>query len=457
MRTVLRLPRGDSWALRSMTSDTNSNPAVPSAKDRCAGNFTSWYIVALLAALYAMSNVDRYVLALIADPLSQDLGISDAKLGLLLGAGFAILYAIAGLPAASWIDKRGRKPILVLGVTLWSATTILSGFAPNYTTLLAARSGVAIGEAVLTPAAISLIADLFPADRRGAPVALYAAVGSVMITGTLLVGAVIFDLAKHLAPSLGLVPWRVTLVLVGLPGLLIVALFAITVREPERSSSPAGRNADDGGYGAYLARHRGLFLSLFLATGLLSTVVMALTSWLPTIAIREFGASPSSAGYILGLSGIPTIVIGSFFWPWLARRLQANGRDGVLLSFGWSMVIAVPLAAVACVSAVPLLLFTAMLLLKTCFGALATMPPLAIQAYGEPRFRARLIATNLLCANVIGFSAGPALVPLLAHLFDGTSMPLSHALSLLGLLMTPLTANLAWRARRSVIAGRTAG
>src|SRR5580693_4467202 len=93
---------------------------------------------------------------------------------------------------------------------------------------------VSIGEAVLTPAAVSLIADMFAPDRRTLPTSLYTAVASLMGVGAFAVGGAAVDLATRLSPVVGLEPWRLTLVLVGAPGLLLAAILAFTGREPDR-------------------------------------------------------------------------------------------------------------------------------------------------------------------------------------------------------------------------------
>ena len=110
--------------------------------------------VALLTLLYAVSYVDRSILALLALPVSQSLALDDRQLALLLGVGFALFYAVGGLVLAHFVDTRNRRIVVTAGVVVWSLSTILSGFANGFWMMLILRSGVALGEAVLTPAAI---------------------------------------------------------------------------------------------------------------------------------------------------------------------------------------------------------------------------------------------------------------------------------------------------------------
>src|SRR3546814_8017332 len=115
-------------------------------------------------------------------------------------------------------DSRRRIPLVCVGVAMWSICTIASGFAPNFTWLLIFRSGVAIGEAVLSPAAISLIADLFPRDKRTLPTAAYTGVSAVMYSGSYIAGGAALQLATAMSGQIEMEPWKLTLVLVGIPG-----------------------------------------------------------------------------------------------------------------------------------------------------------------------------------------------------------------------------------------------
>ncbi|MEM8921823.1 MAG: MFS transporter, partial [Pseudomonadota bacterium] len=122
------------------------------------GSLLAWSAVTLLCALYVMSFVDRMILALLVQPITQDLGVSDTEVGVLIGIGFALVYVLIGLPIAHIVDGGARRKVLIAGVVLWSLATIASAFSENFWHLAIARLGVAIGEAALTPVAIAVIA-----------------------------------------------------------------------------------------------------------------------------------------------------------------------------------------------------------------------------------------------------------------------------------------------------------
>ncbi|HBP1145598.1 MFS transporter [Pseudomonas plecoglossicida] len=150
-----------------------------------------WYVVAVLAMLYAVSMIDRFVLSVVAQPVTESLGLTNTQMGLLLGAGFAILYSLSGVPIAHLIDKGNRKRIVACGVLFWSLMTAASAFTTDFTSLMICRAGVAIGEAVLTPAAISLIGDMFSRKDRALPTSCYMATSNIMATGSFLLGALV--------------------------------------------------------------------------------------------------------------------------------------------------------------------------------------------------------------------------------------------------------------------------
>lgn len=134
----------------------------------------AWYMVILLTIAYVVSFVDRNILGLLIDPIKADLGLSDFQIGLLLGPAFAVFYATMGLPLGYLADRRRRTWIVAAGIALWSAATAFSGLARSFAQLFVARMSVGIGEATLSPCAMSLISDSYPEERRGKPIALYS-------------------------------------------------------------------------------------------------------------------------------------------------------------------------------------------------------------------------------------------------------------------------------------------
>ncbi|MDP3492563.1 MAG: MFS transporter [Hyphomonadaceae bacterium] len=404
---------------------------------------TAWYVLGLLAALYAVSFLDRGIMALITQPVSRDLGLNDAEMGVVLGVGFAAMYALMGMPAAQFIDQRGRKTIIVIGVIVWSLGTIASAFAHDFATLTLCRATVASGEAVLTPAAISLIADLFPPNRRALPMSIYASMPSVMTGGTLLAGGAALHLATALADETGLAPWRGTLLLVGLPGLILITLFLLTVREPRRTGSAeavAGQGASVRELVDHLRERWRFYVPFYLGASLLVMYAYAQSAWLPTLLVRAHGVSPENSAYLLALA-MPLSLAGTFLYPMLARRFdRRGGGDGLVTAFMIAAILVTPLMILVprAPSIVAVIAGTGLLL--ACLSTTSTLSPLAMQTFGPSRMRARLMALSLLCSSLLGFALGPTLVGYMSSRHPGDPNSIGDALSLLGVVLGPCAA-----------------
>ncbi|MBF8270217.1 MAG: lgoT, partial [Gammaproteobacteria bacterium] len=134
----------------------------------------AWYVVVILFLAYTLAYIDRQIIALLVEPIKHDLQISDTEISLLQGFAFVIFYTITGIPLGRLADRKNRRLIISAGIFLWSIMTAVCGLARNFSNLFLARIGVGIGEACLTPAAYSMIADLFPKPKRGVPISFYA-------------------------------------------------------------------------------------------------------------------------------------------------------------------------------------------------------------------------------------------------------------------------------------------
>ncbi|MCW1401814.1 MFS transporter [Novosphingobium sp. MW5] len=143
----------------------------------------AWGFVALLFLAGLFSVIDRAVLNVVVDPVRHDLGIGDQQIGLLQGLAFGLFYAFMGLPMGLLADRKSRRNLVILGIGLWSMATIASGLAQSFGQIFTARLLVGLGEAALSPAAISLIADLFPPARRGRPLSVFM-LGQSLANGT---------------------------------------------------------------------------------------------------------------------------------------------------------------------------------------------------------------------------------------------------------------------------------
>lgn len=199
------------------------------------------YVLGVLIVVYVFNFIDRQILSILAEEIKADLGISDADIGFLYGTAFAVFYAVFGIPLGRLADVWVRKSLIAWGLGFWSLMTALSGTARSFVSLAGCRFGVGIGEASATPAAFSMLSDLFPPRLRATVLAIYSS-GIYIGAGIgLFLGGVIVDVWNGLFPDpqsapFGLKAWQAAFFAVGLPGLLMAA-WVWTLREPRRGQS----------------------------------------------------------------------------------------------------------------------------------------------------------------------------------------------------------------------------
>jgi MFS family permease len=199
------------------------------------------YVLGLLILVYTMNLLDRQILAILAEEIKADLGISDSQMGFLYGTSFAVFYAIFGLPLGRLADLWVRKSLIAVGLLTWSLMTMLSGTAGGFGSLSAYRFGVGVGEATATPSAYSLLSDWFLPDQRATVLSLYSTGAYIGMGLSMFLGGWIVDSWNLSYPQiadapLGLKGWQVTFLVIGIPGVLLGILFS-TVKEPQRGYS----------------------------------------------------------------------------------------------------------------------------------------------------------------------------------------------------------------------------
>lgn len=184
----------------------------------------SWFVLAMLCIVYVFNFLDRQLLSILTEPIKGELQLSDAQMGRLGGIYFAAFYTIIGIPVGWLADRTNRVRILALGCFLWSLCTFWSGRATTYPMLVAARMGVGIGEAGGAPPSYSIVADYFPAYRRGTALAIFSLGVPFGQALGIAFGAKIAELYD----------WRLAFVVLGGAGVVMSALLVFLVKEPKR-------------------------------------------------------------------------------------------------------------------------------------------------------------------------------------------------------------------------------
>ena len=410
----------------------------------------AWTVVAILIATAVLSYTDRQVLSLLVDPIRGELGISDTQVSLLLGTAFAVVYGIAGIPLGFLADRTSRRNLIFAGVVVWSCGTLACGFSHSFGQLFAARIVVGLGEAVLSPAAISLISDYFPPSRRGTAVGFFLSGIAMGIGAAILIGGGVLHLVNLgvLAgtPFAGLPAWRLVLLLIGAPGLLW-SLAILAIREPARRTTEDSTAANDATAPPGARPRAGLtvpknttaawrtttwarVIPIYLVVAAASLVDNAVGAWAPTLLIREFTRDPAQVGVQLGFLLTAGFGGGVLLGGWLADRAGSRG--------GWSYKLGVCLISGLLILPVSLLInagqFNIVLLSVPLYFALSGIVTAcgfsAILDVVPNRSRGLAMAISFFLNVALGAGLGPTAVALAsAHVF-GANAGLGPAITL---------------------------
>ncbi|SAK65146.1 MFS transporter [Caballeronia ptereochthonis] len=399
------------------------------------------YIVLLFFTCFAFSYLDRQIVSILVQPIKLTLAVSDTQIGLLQGFSFTMCYATAGVFIARRVDRANRVKLIAACVAIWAVSTALCGFVTSFAELLAARAGTAVAEAALSPAALSIFSDIFPPRKvtRASSVFMlgpYIGGGLALFGGGMLLSATGGDAGARLA-SHGFAPWQAVFVLVGAPGLLLAALVAVTVREPER------READIAPAGEALPSLREVLAELFVrnrfcapyfaAYVALITLFYSHAAWFPTLLMRHFHLAPAAVGRMAA----PAYMIGGVMGVAAAGMLAARVTDERTLQ-KVLMLSACAVAALAPAAiAMPLVADSTLAILLYGLCALAAsiamaLAPVPLQIAVPNRMRGRSLALLVFMTNAISGGVGPLAVGYLNEHFGGGHAGLGTALAIVG-------------------------
>ncbi|WP_397576649.1 spinster family MFS transporter [Sphingorhabdus sp.] len=367
-----------------------------------------------LLLVYILNFLDRQIINILAEPIKGELGLSDTQLGLLAGPAFAVFYAVLGIPIARYADNAKTNRVWLISVCLavWSAMTALCGVAQNFVQLALARIGVGVGEAGCTPAAHSLIADSVPPEKRSSAIAFFGL--GIPIGGLLglIIGGVVND-------QYG---WRMALMLVGMPGILLAFLLPLLIRDPRRCADSAHFNTADSPVKAKLSIKDAVgevfaskaYLYVFIAASFTAFLSYGKGLWTISFFIRSHGLSTTEAGLAmavaLGISGI----IGTWLGGKMADVFGKRDKRHILTLPAIGMAIAAPILF-AGYWAEDWRIAVALLILPTILNS-AYYGPAYGCVQGLVRPEARAIAASLVVfgQNLIGLGMGPLLFGMLS-------------------------------------------
>ena len=382
----------------------------------------AWIVLAILCFVYVLNFLDRQLLSILAKPIQDELGVSDAQLGLIGGLYFAMFYCILAIPVGWLADRTNRVKVLAFSCGLWSAATAACGMASNYPQLALARMAVGVGEAGGVPPSYAIISDYFPPGTRGTALSLFnmgPPIGQAV--------GVAFGASVAAAYS-----WRLAFVWVGIIGVVTAVLVWCFVREPRRGaldakvevdvklpeSEPAAVPARSG----FWSTCRMFFadpvlLRLSLACAATQFITYATMNFTVLFLMREKGMTLEDVAVWYALLVLVGVSAGMFVSGRLVDRLVPRSKAAYAHVPAIGLVLAVPLF-VGFIWAPSWPLALAFLMLPMGLNYFYLSPAVTlVQEQVRPDQRVLSGALLLLVMNLIGLGFGPTYLGIASDLF----------------------------------------
>lgn len=374
----------------------------------------SWLVLGLLTLIYISSFVDRQIIAVLGSNIRQDLGLSNAEVGILYGPAFSFIYAICGLVMGRLADQFSRKRIILVGLTVWSCMTLASGFASSLAFLITARLFVGVSQSALSPSVYSLLTDYFEPQKRATVFSIYASGIFLGVGASFLIGGTVAEIYD----------WRTALKAVAWPGLVLAVAGALLIKEPRRRFSSMKRKGEYLSIGHVLRYMLAkptirLHLAGFSFLAFLGYTILAFVG---TVFTDVFNAPSyiSSYGWFMLLTGVSVNASG-----WMADKLAQwwdPGKRfwmGIVAALGGLPFYYIGLFADSAWTAF-LFIGTGNVISSSYNGLAAAL----IQYFVTDEMRGMAGAVYLFVISIVGFGIGPPLTGwLMDHMFTGRYAP----------------------------------
>ncbi|WP_405651057.1 MFS transporter [Streptomyces sp. RK9] len=325
---------------------------------------------------------------------------------------YTLALAALLLPLGAIGDRLGRKPMLIAGLTVFGAASVVAGLAPSAGVMIAARAAAGVSAAMIMPITLAVITSTFPAEQRGKAIGVWTGVaGGGGILGMFL-SALLVDVAD----------WRL---LFALPVVLVVVALVMTLKAVPNSRRDAAHSFDTTG------------------ASLSAVAVIGLIFVLQEGPERGWNAPVTLTGLAVG------VLAAVGFVAWELRR-----RDAALLDVrlfrerglaGGSITLLVVFGVQAGVAVVLFPFFQAVLGWSGLLSTVAMMPMavMMMSASGlAPRVAARVGARVTMAVGVALAMLGLVLMAVFVSVDGGYLSVLAGLLAMgagMGLSMTPST------------------
>ncbi|MBV9043636.1 MAG: MFS transporter [Alphaproteobacteria bacterium] len=367
------------------------------------------YVLFMVTLVYVVNYLDRQILAILLPFIKKEFDASDTALGLLSGPAFALIYATLGIPLALVADRVNRRNVIAISLALFSVFTVACNYVGNFWQLVAARAGVGIGEAGTGPSINSILSDLYPPQARAKALGIYSAGLNIGLLIAFFGGAL---MAQHYG-------WRSAFLVAGLSGIVILAVFLLTVEEPKRGHSEALADTADAHSLVATAKYlwsQKSFRYLSIGTSMSAFGGYAGIAFVPLFLVRTHHLTPAQVGLLLSITTGIFGFIGTAMSGVIADRVGKKDIRRVMLVPVVAALIALPFAPVFYLSPNLTLVILA-LALPQFLGASYLAPAFAAtQGLVPLRMRATAAAILIFILNIIALSFGPLWVGVFSDL-----------------------------------------
>ncbi len=283
-----------------------------------------WWLLSL-AGVQFTHILDFMIMMPLGPQLTRLFGISDAQFGLLVSA-YTLAAGLSGLLATTYLDRHGRKRLLLVLYGLFALATLACGLAPSYAALMLARLAAGLFGGVLTALAQTIVADCIPFERRGRAMAVVMSAFSVStVAGVPL--------------SLWLVAvgdWHWPFVAIALASALFWGLAAFTLPPLDQHLAQGGQHTSWQRIASVLAEpnHRWalLFTALIMFTGF--PVIPYLTIFFQA----NLGLTDADIPWIYFSGGLATLVSARLIGRWSDRLGKQRVFRVLALAVGFPLL-----------------------------------------------------------------------------------------------------------------------
>ena len=361
-----------------------------------------YYALFLLTVVGVFNYLDRFVLPFAIEPIKAEFQLSDGQLGLMSGFAFALFYAVAGIPIARWADRGNRNHVITVTAALWSALVAVMGLVGSFSQLLLVRVGIAVGESGCVPPAQSLISDYFDRTERPRAMSIYFLASPIAMIIAYSAGSWAID-------QWG---WRITFMMIGLPGVLLAIMVKFTLREPRLKQLSLATEVTPPLKDVLSTLARGRSFRHIVCVFCLSMFfAQSIAVWSPAFYTRSYHVSAGEVGAWLaltwGVGGMFTTLLGGYLATRYAAGREELQMKSLAIVIGLSMIVHV-FCYISSSKTVSLIMVS---IVMGGILPLSSAPIFsAIQSLVEERMRALALALIYLFGNLIGFGLGPVIV-----------------------------------------------